>query len=192
MIFDSLILAAVTDELTRTVAGGKVERVAQPSPLEIVIGLYARGAKHSLLLSADPQEARVHLTTLRRDNPAHPPPFCMLLRKHLEGAWLEGVTQPRGFGERILHLEFHAHDGARYTLIAETMGKHSNIILVNAPGTILGAAKYITKEVNRVREIRPGLAYVPPPRQRGKARPVRATLTRPASRPPPPAKRPRG
>ena len=54
MIFDSLILAAVTDELTRTLAGGKVERVAQPSPLELVIGLYAHGAKHSLLLSADP------------------------------------------------------------------------------------------------------------------------------------------
>ena len=117
-------------------------------------------------------EARVHLTTLRRDNPAHPPAFCMLLRKHLEGAWLEDVTQPRGFGERVLHLEFRAHDGARYTLIAETMGKHSNVILVNAAGTIFGALKYITREVNRVREIRPGLPYVPPPRQRGKRDPL--------------------
>ena len=115
----------------------------------------------------------------------------MLLRKHLEGAWLEGVTQPFNFGERILHLEFHAHDGARYTLIAETMGKHSNVILVNAAGTILGAVKYITKEINRVREIRPGLAYVPPPRQRGKADPF-SILTPVPPRPPNPARRPRG
>ena len=172
MIFDSLILAAVTDELTRTLAGGKVERVSQPSPLEIVLTVYAHGTKHSLLLSADPQEARVHLTTMRRDNPTQAPAFCMLLRKHLSGAWLESVTQPRGFGERVLHLEFGAHDGVRYTLIAETMGKHSNIILVNAAGTIYGAVKYITREVNRVREIRPGLIYAPPPRQRGKRDPL--------------------
>ena len=171
MIFDSLILAAVADELRRALAGGKVERVAQPSPLELVLTLYARGAKHHLLLSADPQEARVHLTAIRRDNPAQPPPFCMLLRKYLVGAWLEDIARPRGFGERVLHLEFRAHDGAHYTLVAETMGKHSNVILVNAAGTILGALKHITREVNRIREIRPGLPYVPPPRQRGKRDP---------------------
>ena len=182
MIFDSLVLAAVTEELTRTIVGGKVERVAQPSPLEVVIGLYARGAKHALLLSADPQKARVHLTTLRRDNPAHPPPFCMLLRKHLEGAWLEDITRPGGFGERVLHLEFHAHDGARYTLIAETMGKHSNIILVNAPGTDprRGQVHHPRGQPGARDAARPPLRPAPAPARQG--RPVGATSTRPPSR----------
>ncbi len=171
MIFDSLILAAVTDELDRTVVGGKVERVTQPSPLELVLALYHRGAKYALLLSADAEEARVHLTSRRYDNPTQPPAFCMLLRKRLAGAWLTGVERPRGFAERVLRLEFQDHEGVRATLIAETMGRHSNLVFVNAAGTVLGCAKTVTHAINRVRETRPGLPYVAPPRQRGRADP---------------------
>lgn len=172
MIFDSLVLAAVTDELARTIVGGKVERIIQPSALELVFLIYRRGEKHTLLLSADPREARVHLTTRRRNHPAQPPPFCMLLRKHLAGAWITDATLPHGFSERVLALHFHAHDGARYTLLAETMGRHSNLVFINAAETILGAAKTITHAINRVRETRAGLTYVPPPRQTGKLDPL--------------------
>ena len=171
MIFDSLTLAAVRDELGKTLVGGKVEKIAQPEPLEIVLRIYHAGHKHDLLLSADPQEARAHLTLLRRENPPTPPPFCALLRKHLDGAFLDDVSMPLGFGERVLHLHFKAVDGAPYTLIAEIMGKHSNLILVTGAGLILGAAKPVGRSVNRFRQILPGVTYVPPPRQRGKRDP---------------------
>jgi predicted ribosome quality control (RQC) complex YloA/Tae2 family protein len=172
MIFDSLVLAAVTEELTRTVVGGKVERITQPSALELVLALYHQGTKYALLLSADSQEARVHLTTRHYDTPMKPPAFCMLLRKHLAGAWLTEATQPRGFAERVLRLEFRTYDGARMALIAETMGRHSNLVFVNDAGTVLGCAKVVTHAINRVRETRPGLAYIPPPRQRGRVDPM--------------------
>ena len=172
MIFDSLLLAAVRDELGKTLVGGKVEKIAQPDPLEILIRIYHAGHKHDLLLSCDPQEARVHLTHQRRENPPTPPAFCALLRKYLDGAWLDDVAMPLGFGERVLHLHFKAVDGAPYTLIAEIMGKHSNLILVTGAGTILGAAKTVGRSINRFRQILPGLAYVTPPRQRGKRDPL--------------------
>ena len=172
MIFDSLLLAAVRDELGKALVGGKVEKIAQPDPLEIVIRMYHAGHKHDLLLSCNPQEARAHLTQLRRENPPAPPPFCALLRKYLDGAWLGDVSMPLGFGERVLHLHFKAVDGAPYTLIAEIMGKHSNLILVTGAGTILGAAKPVGRGINRFRQILPGLSYVAPPRQRGKRDPL--------------------
>lgn len=166
MLFDSLILASVTEELGRTIVGGKVEKITQPTPLEVVLRVYHVGTTHHLLLSADALLARVHLTQIRRDNPPQPPPFCSLLRKHLEGAWVDAVGLPLGFGERVLHIKFRAHDGAPLTLIAETMGRMSNIILVSGAGTVLGAAKLIGRDVNRFRQTLPGQPYVAPPRQR--------------------------
>jgi predicted ribosome quality control (RQC) complex YloA/Tae2 family protein len=170
MLFDSLILAAVTDELGRTIVGGKVEKITQPSPLELVLRVYHAGQTHYLLLSCDPTLARVHLTQIRRDNPPQPPAFCSLLRKYLDGAWVHAVSLPLGFGDRVLHIEFRAADGATYSLIAETMGRLSNLVFVNSPGTILGAAKHIGRDLNRFRQIQPGLTYAPPPRQRSENR----------------------
>ena len=172
MIFDSLLLAAVRDELGRALVGGKVEKISQPAPLEIVLRFYHAGHKHNLLLSCDAAHARAHLTVARRDNPPTPPPFCAVLRRYLDGAWLSDIDLPLGFGERVLHLHFKAVDGAPYTLIAEFMGKHSNLIFVNGTGMILGAAKNIGRTMSRLRLIQPGLTYAPPPRQRGRHDPT--------------------
>lgn len=166
MIFDSLTLASVADELGRTISGGKIEKITQPTEWEIVLRVYHAGTVHYLLLSADPEFARVHRSLIRRENPPQPPAFCMLLRKYLDGAWIDAVSMPLGFGERVLHIDLRAVDGARYALVAEIMGKHSNVILVNAAHTILGAIKPITRQMSRFRQILPGLPYAAPPRQR--------------------------
>ena len=166
LLFDSLTLAAVTQELGGTVVGGKVEKVMQPAPQEVVVRVYRQGQTHDLLLCCEPEMARVHLTSIRRDNPPSPPPFCSVLRKHLDGAFVQAVSLPLGFGDRVLHVELRATDGAKYTLVAETMGRHSNLVLVNSPGMILGAARHIPRDLNRFRQILPGLPYVSPPRQK--------------------------
>ncbi len=173
MIFDSLLLTAVRDELGRTLVGGKIEKITQPDPDEILLRFYHAGHKHNLLLSCDAAHARAHLTIARRENPPTPPVFCSVLRRYLDGAWLSDVVLPLGFGERVLHLDFKAVDGTPYTLIAEIMGKHSNLILVNGVGMILGAAKNIGRSINRLRQIQPGITYTPPPKQRGRRDPLK-------------------
>ncbi|MGI6604532.1 MAG: Rqc2 family fibronectin-binding protein [bacterium] len=167
MPFDSLVLRSLEGELTQLV-DSRVLKIHQPSRLEIILTLRKEGENLRLLLSAHPQHARVHLTTQPRTNPTEPPMFCMYLRRHLEGTRLRHVRRPEG--ERILGLVFQGRDElgnpTELELIAEIMGKHSNLILINrAQRTILAAAKHVTSAVNRYREVLPGLTYREPPAQ---------------------------
>ena len=172
MIFDSLILSAVVDELDRILTSGKIEKITQPTPFEVVIRVFTANGKYDVALCCDADFARAHLTWIKRENPPTPYPFCGLLRKYIDGARIVAFDRPAGFGERILVIRCKAFDGASFNLVVEIMGRHSNIILLNGPETILGAAKHITSEINRHREILPGLKYAPPPRQRGKVDPI--------------------
>ncbi len=163
MTYDSVILAAVASELNAQLVNGRIDKIHQPTPLDLVLGIRAGGANYSLLISADAQFPRVHLTSVKRENPKTPPNFVMLLRKHLEGARLIGVEQVDF--DRILHIKFSAFDGEVLTLIVEIMGKHSNIVLVNGTWRILGAIKPVGRSKNRYREVLPGRDYVAPPPQ---------------------------
>ena len=165
MAFDSAALTAVAMEVRNALLGGRVDRVLQPEPETLVLLLYGRGRNHRLLLSAHARNARVQLTRQEKPNPPHPPNFCMLLRKHLAGARLALVEQVGR--DRILHLGFDASDElgnpVRLTLVAEVMGKHSNVVLLGPEGRIIDAIRRVSEAVNRYRELLPGLAYVPPP-----------------------------
>lgn len=159
--FDSLTLAAVVDDL-QTLVGGRIQRISQPNEYLLVLTVYARDTGElRWLFDCSASWARTHLTQSRLPNPPAPPPFCMTLRKHLEGGIVQSVAQ-RGF-DRVLDVEVRGHEGAAYTLTAELMGKHSNIVLVSAEGVILQSAKLISAKMNRFRETLPGRPYVPPP-----------------------------
>ncbi|MBC7105301.1 MAG: NFACT family protein, partial [Firmicutes bacterium] len=167
--FDGVCLRAVVAELRERILGGRVARVNQPSPLEVVLAV-SRGGTRRLLLSAHAEEARAHLVEETPPNPERPPVFCQALRKHLEGLRLVDVAQP-GL-ERVLVLDFAPAPGAAPArrLVAEFMGRHSNIILL-ADGTILDAVKRYSHAVSRHREVLPGRPYVPPP-EAGKLDPL--------------------
>lgn len=172
---DALLLAAVAAEVGQWLPA-RVEGVFQPEPWDVVLELYPLQAtprrSRLLLLSADPHLARVHLTGRRRPSPTVPPPFCLLLRSRLGGARLVDVDQPGG--ERLLALRFD-HEMGRFTLVAEVMGKHSNLILLDGQGRIVDAIKRIPAAMNRYRQILPSLPYSPPPPQAGKVDPFTAS-----------------
>ncbi|HZO89501.1 MAG TPA: NFACT RNA binding domain-containing protein [Chthonomonadaceae bacterium] len=170
--FDSLTLRVVVAELRRQLIGGQIQDMRQPTPTELLLGVRSQGRSFLLLLSADARLARAHLTATRRPNPPTPPNFCMLLRKWIVGYTIRDIRQ-RDF-DRVLEIEVASRqegEPTTVTLIAELMGKHSNLILVNAHGTVLDAAKRITHRINRQRETLPGLPYQPPPEPAGKADP---------------------
>lgn len=161
MTFDGVTLRALLGELRQTLPGGRVQRVYQPGPHEVT--LHFTGAV--LLISCNPAYSRAHLTYRKRPNPPQPPPFCMLLRKHLEGSRLLSCDQ-EGL-ERVLTLTFRGTDeaGAPYhrRLVAELMGKHSNLVLLDERGTIIDALKRLPATASRRRETLPGRPYVAPP-----------------------------
>ncbi len=167
MAYDTFVTAAVADEIKNCLVSGKVIKIHQPDRFSILIKFHTFAGNPKLLLSAHPVDARVHLTQNAKENPLKPPLFCMVLRKWLEGARLVSVTQPSL--ERILRLEFATHnelgDEVSCFLIAEIMGKHSNLILTDAQDKIIDAIRRYSHLVSRYREVLPGRDYVPPPPQ---------------------------
>ena len=168
MPFDGFVLAAVRHELEDKIIGSRVDRVYQPSKDTVALNLHRTKEKMRLLLCAHPSFARIHLFKQPKENPASPPSFCMVLRKHLEGGRIKNIIQP-GL-ERIISLEIEAQNeiGQAVTkhLICEIMGKHSNIILVDVQSRkITDAIKKYSHVLSRHREVLPGRIYIPPPAQ---------------------------
>ena len=94
MPLDAIYLSALTAELKDKLVGGRIDKVQQPERDMLLLSLRAKGENLRLLLAAGTGNARVHLTESSFENPAEPPMFCMLLRKHLVGAHITAVYQP--------------------------------------------------------------------------------------------------
>lgn len=156
--FEAITLAAVCAEL-QEIVGAKLQGVRQPNDDTIVLELFSRGQSYQLLVSAHPEFFRVYFTTRKPRNLQNPPQFCSALRANLIGLHLEQVMMVGS--DRVLRLDF-----GDWKLIAELMGKHSNIILVNANNTVLGAAKWVGKAKSK-RPIQPQQKYEKPPVMRG-------------------------
>ena len=156
--FDAFSMAAVADEI-RGYVGGKVQEMRQPSADAVAIELFAKGTKGWLLLNCHPLFARVHFTARRPETMNPPPAFIATLRARLEGARLARVTQIAA--DRVLRLDFETENGP-ISLVAEIMGKHSNLILFDGARKILGAARWIPP-TRSVRPILSGKSYDLPP-----------------------------
>ncbi|MBI4277235.1 MAG: NFACT family protein [Armatimonadetes bacterium] len=159
--FDSLVLRAVTAEIA-SLAGGRVTRVWQPAEEEILLAVRTRAGTRHLLCSIHARWARVHLVAARADDGAAGEvtfPFHQFLRRRLADARMIRIEQP--LFERTLTLTCETLDGEAQ-LIAEIMGRHSNLILVR-DGVIAGALKPVTSAMSRARQVLPGRRYTPPP-----------------------------
>ena len=166
MAYDGFMAAAVLHEIKGSLCGSKIEKITQPEPDRIVMQIRTFEGRKKLMLDVSSPGARVQFTELDQENPATPPVFCMLLRKHIQGGRINDVRQ-HGM-ERITELDIETVNEMGYSvnkrLIAETMGKHSNLVLLDAEsGKIIDSIKRISIDVNRVRQILPGVVYQYPP-----------------------------
>ena len=161
MPLDGVCMQAVAEELRPALLGLRIDKVQQPARDQVILLL--RGNKR-LLLNAGANAPRVQLTGLTRDNPAEPPMFCMLLRKHLVGARVAALTQPPL--ERLVRLELDVTDDfgrpGRRTLVLEAMGRRSNLILLDGEGRIIDCLRRVDADMSASRQVLPGLYYEPP------------------------------
>ena len=167
MPLDSVFLSGLAGELQDKITGAKIDKVQQPERDLLLLSLRMPGGNGKLLINSGVGSARVHLTEGRFENPAEPPMFCMLLRKHLVGARIVSVEQPHDERLLLLHLDARDEMGVQVekTLACEMMGRQSNVILVGPDGIILDCMRRVDPSMSEVRPILPGMRYRLPPRQ---------------------------
>ena len=93
MAYDAGMLRFVIAELNAKLTNGKVDKIHQPSRDEVVFQIRCAGEEHRLAICAGGNGVRMNLTKLKTENPATPPMFCMMLRKHFQGARFAGAEQ---------------------------------------------------------------------------------------------------
>ena len=168
MAFDGIITYAIAKELGESITLGKIEKVYQPGPEELLFHIHTRRGNVRLFMSCNSQSARVCLTDGAYTNPDQPPTFCMLLRKHLQGGRITEIRQKDS--ERIIEIDIEALNEMGFSvsrrLIIEIMSKHSNIVLLDIEsGKIIDAIKRVSIDINRYRQLLPGVIYEYPPAQ---------------------------
>ena len=176
MPMDGLMTGFAARELNQKLAGGRIDRITQPERDTVILVIRAGNENHSLLLCASPNNARCHLTGSRFPNPLEPPALCMLMRKQLLGGRVVSVRQVNG--DRIVYVDMDTlgelGDREPRRLVLEIMGRHSNLMLLDGDNRILEAAHHVNAEMSRVRQIQPGMTYLPPPSQ-GRLDPMEMT-----------------
>ena len=164
MAFDAYFLTAVLDEVRQKCIGARVDKIHQPSRDTLILHLRGRESREKLLFAANPTAPRLHLTTASPENPAEPPMFCMLLRKHLLGAKLAEISQPPM--ERAASFTFDCTDEMGFPvqkrLVAELMGRTCNLYLLGPDGRILDCLRRIGLDETARRPALPGLHYQEP------------------------------
>lgn len=168
MTFDGVFTYKMVNELIPLLETGKVTKIHQPYDQELILTIRKQKNNYKLLLSTHAQYARCQLTEIPYNNPEKPPTFCTTLRKHLEGAILQKITQYEN--DRIIHFTFTKRnelgDVDPYVLILEMMGKHSALVLINHhSGIILDSIKHVGSSQNAYRTLLPGVVYTSPPEQ---------------------------
>lgn len=156
MPLDAVCLQAVVSELQPKLLGVRIDKVQQPAKDQVILLL--RGNLR-LLLNAGANSPRIQLTEQQRDNPAEPPMFCMLLRKHLVGARIANLKQPKL--ERLVEIDLDITDDlgqpGKRTLVLEAMGRRSNLILLDEERRIIDCLRRVDLEMSVQRQVLPGL-----------------------------------
>ena len=164
MAFDAFFLSAVLEEVRTKCIGARIDKIHQPSRDTLILQMHSRDHRTKLLFAANPTAPRLHLTTASPENPAEPPMFCMLLRKHLMGAKLSEVTQPPM--ERMATFTFDCTDEMGFPvqkkLVAELMGRTCNLYLLSPEGRIIDCLRRIGLDESAKRAALPGLNYQEP------------------------------
>lgn len=164
MAFDGITVAALVQELRDNLTGGRIAKIAQPEPDELLLTIKTPAGQRKLYISASASLPLIYLTDENKLSPMTAPNFCMLLRKHIGNGRITSISQPRL--ERIisLHIEHlnELGDLCEKKLIIEIMGKHSNIIFCDDKDMILDSIKHVSAQMSSVREVLPGRTYFIP------------------------------
>ncbi len=170
--FDCITLKAFFEENIDFIIGARLQKIQQPTRRDFIFSLRNNGESRKLYIDIFPQTYHIcFISGVNEERrglkiPKHPPMFCMLLRKYLEGCKISDAIVIEN--ERIIEFHFETMDEfseeRSLCLCVELMGKHSNMILYDRKTSIIiGCAHNVGAEKSRYRELQGGLKYIYPP-----------------------------
>ena len=168
MSFDGIVTYAAAKEFRDRLSMGKIEKIYQPQPEQLLFIIHTKQGKQRLFISSAGNHSAAYLIDKTPENPVNPPVFCMVLRKHLSAARITDILQYQN--DRIIEILMETVNDLGFSvnkkLIIEIMGKHSNVLLIDtASGKIIDSIKHVSIDVNRARQVLPGKLYQYPPAQ---------------------------
>ncbi|MEA3362214.1 MAG: NFACT family protein [Thermodesulfobacteriota bacterium] len=150
------LIKYVVAELSEQLVGARISKIYQPAPEILLFKLWNGRETLRLLISAEVQKSRLHLTEQNWLNPHQPPRFCQLLRARISRIVSLRVVND----DRIVQFNCVGSQGD-CQLIVELTGKSSNLLLLDDLGMIVDVLKRISAE-DRERQILPGEKYLFP------------------------------
>lgn len=161
MSMDGIFVHFLVDELNESINKGKINKIYQPNPLDVILQIKNQGKTMQLLLSASLDSSRIYLTKQTIVNPPTPGNFCMLLRKYIERGIITDIYQFNN--DRVIVLKVNTFnelgDNTNYHLIFELMGRNSNIILTDENNIIIDSIRKLPPSDSQTRYIIPKALY---------------------------------
>lgn len=165
MAYDGIMMSRVVDEMSTQILRGRINKIYQISQYELLLNIRSQSRNFKLFISIHPMYARVQLSSLNYPTPQTPNAFTMLMRKHLEGAYIESIEQIQL--DRIIDMTLvgtnELKDVVKFHIYIEIMGKHSNAIITYENKKIIDCLKRVAPSFNTQRILQPGAMYQLPP-----------------------------
>lgn len=160
-MIDIKIVSLLAQELDNELKGCRIEQIRQPSKDIIIFQVRRAGVNRKLLISGASGKARVHFTEQSYESPAQAPMLCMLLRKHLTGAFIESVCQVNEDRNLAISMSCRDEIGRNWneTLYVEMLNRCPNAVLVGEDGLIVDCLYRRDYEPELYRRIFPGMIY---------------------------------
>ena len=129
-------LAAVLREIAPAITGGWIQKIGEPAADVVLLDIRIPGRTLRLLISIDPDQARLHIAAGPHPNPAIPPPFCQFLRARILGARIDRIGQIND--DRIIRLDLTAATGM-WSLVAELLGRQTDLLVTNGEDQVIAS-----------------------------------------------------
>ena len=108
MALDGLFISKLRAELEINLSGSRVEKIYQPSKDELIFVMRYPGGQRRLFISARADCPRIHFMTRNIENPAKPPMFCMLMRKHITSGKVVKIYSVKN--DRIIIIDIETYN----------------------------------------------------------------------------------
>lgn len=142
-MIDGIFLNKLLNELL-FLKTGRISKITESGDTDFIFTIRVNRENHQLMISSSSEYSRIHITTKKYDSILNPKGFTLFLRKHIEGYFIENISQYNS--DRVIIFTLKGYNeledlNTKY-LICEIMGRYSNLILTNSDYKILDALKH--------------------------------------------------